>query len=143
MAVDDGLVTGVVAATLDHVQVAGTVELTVRLTDDEALRELNRRYRGRDEPTDVLSFSALEGGDQFVLPPDQPRQLGDVVISYERAVQQAAAYGHDLRREIAWLSVHGALQLLGFRHDDPEVEREMREAEESILTAAGLERPGR
>ena len=93
-------------------------EVTVRVTGDDEIHKLNRMYRGVDSPTDVLSFSSGEAAtvededySGFVLPDEVFDQLGDVVISYPQAVAQAQEYGHDLRRELGWLTVHGMLSL--------------------------------
>ncbi|HEY8477017.1 MAG TPA: rRNA maturation RNase YbeY [Chloroflexota bacterium] len=116
--------------------------LYVLVTDDEGIRAINREQRGVDQPTDVLSFPAREaaGAPAFVLPPGHPIHLGDIVLSYERAVAQAEQYGHDVRREIAYLVVHGLLHLLGYDHETEEERRAMRAHEEAILAALGARR---
>ena len=88
-------------------------EWSLTFVDDEAIRTFNREYRGFDRPTDVLSFSQLEGEDDFPLPEDGPKLLGDVVISAERAKTQAEERGHTLDAEVALLITHGLLHLLG------------------------------
>ena len=119
-------------------------EVSVVLTDDEEMRTLNRTYRGIDSPTDVLSFpldeldpqaGPPEGGDDGEAP-----HLGDIVISAERAVSQAQEYGHSVRRELAYLAVHGILHLLGYTHDEEDDRRAMREREEAILASLGIGR---
>lgn len=106
----------------------------VVITDEATVRELNRRYRGRDEPTDVLSFGLGDRADaSFALPPDEPPHLGEVVISYPTAVRQAEEEGHSVEAELAHLLVHGVLHLLGYEHEESEDERIMREREEQIL----------
>ena len=120
-------------------------EVSVTLVDDEAIRELNRTYRGIDAPTDVLSFSQLEGTrlPQAALPPDYPVPIGDIVVSIPRMRQQAVDYGHSEERELGFLLVHGVLHLLGYDHEAPDDARAMRAAEEDILASAGLTRePG-
>lgn len=113
------------------------VELDVTIADDEHIRELNARHRGIDQATDVLSFPLSarpgEGAPDFILPPDHARALGDVVISYERAVEQAREYGHSLEREIGYLLVHGILHLLGYDHETEPERKVMREKEEAAL----------
>ncbi|MCY0898762.1 MAG: rRNA maturation RNase YbeY [Firmicutes bacterium] len=111
-------------------------ELSVLLTDDETIRQLNREYRGMDKPTDVLSFSQLEG-DEVAAP---ARILGDVVISVERAQQQAADYGHSVAREVGFLTAHGVLHLLGWDHEEPDDEALMMAKTEEILGSVGLRR---
>lgn len=113
------------------------VEVTVRIADDQEIQELNRKFRGVDHPTDVLSFATQEPvsvGSDFALPDEIAEQLGDVVISYPAAVDQAKEYGHDLRRELGWLIVHGMLQLLGFSHETEAEARVMRAQEERALS---------
>jgi probable rRNA maturation factor len=125
--------------------VAGSIEISVLVTDDAALHRLNRDYRGVDAPTDVLSFADEEESDgahsAFVRAPDAPRYLGDLAISYERAVAQAAEYGHSRERELAFLTVHGVLHLLGYDHErSPEDQASMRAREEAIMRQIGLPR---
>lgn len=108
------------------------IELGVVITDDETVRELNRRYAGIDEPTDVLSFSLREG-EKFVAAADGIARLGEVVISFPTAARQAAERGRALAAEIAHLLVHGVLHLLGYDHAEPEEARRMREREEALL----------
>jgi probable rRNA maturation factor len=115
------------------------VELGLVIADEERVRELNRSYRGRDEPTDVLAFSAVEEIGQelppFVAPPDGVVHLGEVIIAYPQAVVQAEEHQHSVKKEIAILIIHGVLHLLGYDHDKPEPERQMRAREEEILTS--------
>ncbi|HWQ15726.1 MAG TPA: rRNA maturation RNase YbeY [Roseiflexaceae bacterium] len=142
--VDAALIERAVATALAAEQVAGEVEVSVLVTDDAQLHALNRDYRGVDAPTDVLSFAAEEdaaGGPGFVRPPDAPRYLGDIALSYERAVAQAAEYGHSLERELAFLTVHGVLHLLGYDHErGPEEEAAMRARQEAVMERLGLGR---
>jgi len=117
----------------------GGVELGLSITDDDTVRSLNRDYRGVDESTDVLSFALTEGknGNRepvFVMPPDGVRHLGEVVISYPRALQQAAEHGRHSKDELAWLVVHGVLHLLGHDHDEPAREGQMRAIEKRVLS---------
>lgn len=111
----------------------------VTLIDDDEIRVLNREWRRLDEPTDVLSF-ALNDADDAAFEPEGAKLLGDVIISAERAAAQAAAYGHSLERELAYLAVHGTLHLLGYEHDDPQEQQAMREKEEEALRQLGLTR---
>jgi probable rRNA maturation factor len=117
---------------------AGPSELGVVVSDDATVRELNRRYLGVDEPTDVLSFGLGEkGGEPFALPPGKAPSLGEVIISYPTAVRQAEEQGYSVEAEVAHLLVHGVLHLLGYDHLEAEDERVMRRREEEIL--AGLD----
>jgi probable rRNA maturation factor len=106
--------------------------VTVVIADDEALRTLNQSYRGLDEPTDVLSFSAREG--EFVGPEDMPVYLGDVVISFPTAVAQAAEAGHSPEAELALLIVHGCLHLLGYDHAEEDEQARMWARQDVILS---------
>jgi probable rRNA maturation factor len=101
------------------------IELSLTFTDDAHIRELNRVYRDLDEPTDVLSFSQLEGGEAFVQAPSGVLTLGDIVISVETAERQATAQAHSLADEVAHLAVHGALHLLGYDHQTDAQEAHM------------------
>lgn len=147
-------------------QIAGKNEafergiVTLTLTDDEGITELNRQYRGLDKPTDVLSFSLLEGEEADIAFEDEyesseedsdwqdegkPQDpfadlLGDIVISVPRAEAQAEEYGHSVERELGFLFVHGFLHLLGYDHEDEDGEREMVAKQEAVLREAGLTR---
>jgi probable rRNA maturation factor len=116
------------------------VELSLLITDDATVRELNKTYRGKDKATDVLSF-ALEAdrrGDAaagFVMPPGEMVHLGEVIVSYPKAAEQAAERKHPVEDELALLVVHGVLHLLGYDHDKPAREREMRSLEQRVLSA--------
>jgi probable rRNA maturation factor len=113
------------------------VELGLFIADDETVRELNRKYRDIDEPTDVLSFALLEKQDDsllFVAPPDGLLHLGEVIVSYSQAVRQAEENGHPVKQELALLIIHGVLHLLGHEHDEPAREQKMRALEEKILS---------
>ena len=114
-------------------------ELGLAIVGQERVRQLNLSYLGKDEPTDVLAFSMLPeqpAGDlaPFVAPPDGVEHLGEVIISYPQAVIQAEEHRHSVKREIAILVIHGVLHLLGYEHDKPELEREMRAREAEILS---------
>ena len=145
--VDAALIERVVATVLAAEQVVEPVDVSVLIADDRALQSLNRDYRGIDAPTDVLSFAdeADEAQEEvhpaFVRPPDTPRYLGDIAISYERVVAQAEEYGHSRERELAYLTAHGILHLLGYDHERGEAEAAaMRGREEAAMTQLGLSR---
>jgi probable rRNA maturation factor len=128
----------VCAAALRGEGVTGPVVLTLTLVDDDEIREINRQHRDVDRPTDVLSFPLVDGTDSFPLPPGAPRELGDVIVSYPRAVAQADEYGHSVDRELAYLVVHGVLHILGHDHEVPAEQAIMRAREESALAVVGL-----
>lgn len=121
---------------------AGGVEepaaLTVVITHDATIQRLNREYLGIDAPTDVLAFSQSEGAEVPSLD-DGPRYLGDVVVSYERAVTQAEEYDEPVERELSRLVVHGALHLLGYDDQDRASREDMWEVQEWILDFKGEE----
>jgi probable rRNA maturation factor len=142
--VDTLLIERAVAAALAAEGVTGTLDVSVLVSDDATLHRLNRDYRGVDAPTDVLSFADEEedvAQATFIRPPDAPRYLGDLAISYERVVAQAAEYGHSRERELAFLTVHGILHLLGYNHErGPQDQAAMRAREDAILEQIGLPR---
>lgn len=118
-----------------------SAEISVRFVNDEIIRELNRDYRNIDRSTDVLSFPLGENGEYDINHDTGAKILGDIVISMEHAVMQANLYGHSLQREIAFLTVHSMLHLLGYDHEVEGIERvRMREKEEAVLTQLGLKR---
>jgi len=114
------------------------VELGLVITSQEKVRQLNLSYLGRDKPTDVLAFSAVEEIEAdlppFVTPPDGVLHLGEVIISYPQAVMQAEEHQHSVKREIAILIIHGILHLLGYEHDKPGLKRLMSAREQEILS---------
>ena len=127
----------VVKLSLATQDIGSEVELGLLITDDETVRKLNQEYRGVDEPTDVLSFALVErkaGSSPFITPPDGLLHLGEVVISYPQAVRQAEENKHKVEEEVALLVIHGVLHLLGYEHDEPAREREMRALEERVLS---------
>ncbi|WP_088228751.1 rRNA maturation RNase YbeY [Desulfosporosinus sp. FKB] len=115
-------------------------EVSLILVDNQRIHELNRDYRGVDRPTDVLSFALQEETDEEPDAEFEDDMLGDIVISVERAREQAIEYGHSLEREIVYLAVHGTLHLLGYDHEDDADKQEMRAKEEEVMAAIGLER---
>jgi len=106
--------------------------LTVVITDTDTVRELNRTYRGVDAATDVLSF-ALNEGEAMMLPEEEPPYLGDVIIAFPVAKEQAIQYGHSVQEELRLLAVHGVLHLLGYDHATPEEEAVMWARQAEIL----------
>jgi probable rRNA maturation factor len=134
--VDGGWVKKIARQILKAEGVAPPYEVSLVFTDSETVKQLNRDYRGVDEPTDVLAFYMLpqkEADDSFALPPDGVTRLGEVIISYPQAVEQAKEQGHSTERELALLIIHGILHLLGYDHEEPEEEAEMRTREKALL----------
>ena len=112
-------------------------DVTVAIVDDAEIRRMNREYRGIDSPTDVLSFPAHEG---FMLLSEPDAFLGDIAISVDWARLQADEYGHSIERELAFLTIHGMLHLLGFDHILKEDEEEMIALQDQILREMGCSR---
>ncbi len=111
----------------------GLFEVSLTLTGDARVQDLNRDYRGQDRPTDVLSFALQEGQALPAAPPGQPVLLGDVVISLDTAERQAREAGRSLAGEVAWLISHGVLHLLGFDHPTPKARARMKALEDRVL----------
>lgn len=118
-------------------------EVSVLIVTNERIQQLNGEYRDKPVPTDVLSFAMEEEteDDEFHLADfEMPRMLGDIIISIEKAREQANDYGHSFMRELAFLSVHGFLHLLGYDHETEEEERVMFQKQRELLNAYGFER---
>jgi probable rRNA maturation factor len=127
----------VARSVLDAEDVAAAVEVEVVLADEATVRELNRLYRGRDEPADVLSFAAMEG-EAFIASPDEAPSLGEVVICLPVAEAQASGAGRAVAGEVAHLLTHGLLHLLGYDHEEDEAESQrMKAREDELLTSLG------
>ncbi|MDP3879704.1 MAG: rRNA maturation RNase YbeY [Dehalococcoidales bacterium] len=114
------------------------VEMGLVIVGQEKIQQLNRDYLEEDEPTDVLSFAMLpeplaQDVTPFIVPPDGVRHLGEVIIAYSQAVIQAEEHRHSVKKEVALLIIHGVLHLLGYDHDEPDSEREMKAREAAIL----------
>ena len=126
-------------ATLEYEKFEGSAEVDVSVVDDNTIRELNNEYRNIDSATDVLSFPLGENGVYEKNYETGAFMLGDIVISAETALKQADLYGHGIEREIAFLTVHSILHLLGYDHVNGGMEQVvMREKEEAVLDALGL-----
>lgn len=114
-------------------------EVNVTFVDKKEIHELNLEFRSKDSPTDVLSFPLGENGIYDTNPENNAMMLGDVVICVEKAFEQAELYGHSPEREIAYLTVHSMLHLLGYDHVDGGIQKmRMREKEENVLDLLGL-----
>lgn len=116
----------------------GIAEISVTFVDNEEIQSLNKQYRDKDAPTDVLSFVMSENGVFDIDPKTGAQILGDVVISMEKAVEQAERYGHTLQREVGYLTAHSVLHLLGYDHIDNMERVRMREKEEKVMQLLGL-----
>lgn len=112
------------------------VEFNIIFVDSDTIHEINKNYRNVDRVTDVISF-ALEDNETITL---DHRILGDIYICVERAEEQAKEYGHSFLRELAFLSIHGLLHLLGYDHMVPEEEKIMFQKQDDILNEFGIRR---
>ena len=116
-----------------------SAEISVTFVNNEQIQELNKQYRQKDVPTDVLSFPMGENGVYDENHATGAKILGDIVISMEKAVEQAERYGHSLEREVGYLTAHSMLHLLGYDHENGGLERvHMREKEENVMEQLGL-----
>ncbi len=142
LAVPDGLEDAVKLASEKVAELYGLehAEVSVTLTDNEHIHKLNREYRGVDRPTDVLSFALTESDEPTVEGGPETEILGDLVLSVERVAAQAKEYGHSLRREAAFLTVHGMLHLLGYDHIEDEDREEMEAEQRNVMDALGISR---
>ena len=130
------LIRRAVSAALRYERFDGAAEVSVTLVDNAGIHALNRDYRNVDRPTDVLSFPLFDEVGE-----NGKTVLGDIVLSLERASEQAESYGHALEREVAFLCVHSVLHLLGYDHEtSPEDERDMFARQEAVLEEMGLVR---
>jgi probable rRNA maturation factor len=122
---------------------ASLVEISILITNDAGIQRLNREYRGVDRPTDILSFSLVadDEGNVVALPVDTVQPLGDIVVSYDYAARQAVELGHPLNMELAWLVIHGTLQLVGYTHDTDADAVHMEALERSALQRLGFTVP--
>lgn len=117
-------------------------EVSVTFVSNEKIQMINREYRDKDQPTDVISFAMEElgEGEMALSGLDIPRVLGDIIISIPKAEDQAVEYGHSFVRELGFLSVHGFLHLLGYDHETEEDEKKMFTRQKDILDEYGLKR---
>lgn len=122
-----------------HLEEEGDAEVSVSFVSNEEIQNINRDYRDKDSVTDVISF-ALEEDEMNIIHAEAPRTLGDIVISTDRAKEQAEDYGHSYRRELLFLALHGFLHLLGYDHMESDDEAVMNGKQEEILNAFGVTR---
>ena len=140
-AVWETLLRRVIPAALAAEGVGVPCEVDVLLTNDEGIRRINLEQRDVDRATDVLSFPMGENGQYDIDEDNGCKILGDIVISMQKAMEQAELYGHSLQREVAYLTVHSMLHLLGYDHETSGLEAvRMREKEEAVLLQLGLPR---
>lgn len=117
-------------------------EVSISIVDNAEIQQINKQFRNIDRPTDVLSFPMLTFTENEIIEKNENGEivLGDIIISLERAEEQAKEYGHSLKREIAFLTAHSMLHLLGYDHMELEEEKEMFAKQKEILEAAGIPR---
>lgn len=120
----------------------GDAEMSVTFVDNDRIQEINRTYREKDQPTDVISFAMEDEveGEVAIIGADLPRVLGDIIISIPKAKEQAEDHGHSFRRELGFLALHGFLHLLGYDHMTEADEREMFGLQNELLNSFGLTR---
>lgn len=135
------LVHRAISETLRSEEIDFDCEISLTYTDNEGIQELNRVHRNKDAATDVLSFPMFDPETEEIYALDgAPAELGDIVISLERAREQAEEFGHSFERETAFLCVHSVLHLLGYDHERSEEEDAiMREKQRGVMRALGLE----
>jgi len=127
-----------ITAALNYENIFEKVEVSLLFIDNDEIRELNKEHRGVNLPTDVLSFPMYDDISEAL--EEEYLYLGDIVISCEKAIEQAKDFGHSVEREIGYLTVHSVLHLLGYDHMNEKDKAIMREKEEEILKKVDLER---
>lgn len=142
----------VIEQSLDYIQCPYEVDVTIIITDNEQIREVNATYRDIDRPTDVLSFPMVDftkpedfnqveqNIESYFHPETGELLLGDIMISKDKVLEQAAEYGHSVERELAFLTVHSILHLCGHDHMEDTERREMEEKQKAILEGLKITR---
>ena len=127
---------------LQYEEFNGDCEISLSIVTNDEIHDINKQFRNIDSPTDVLSFPQLtfEEGEEADVNENGEIVLGDIIISIDRAKEQAEEYGHSLKRELAFLSVHSMLHLMGYDHMVPEEEEDMFRRQKEILIEAGIPR---
>ncbi|MBH9967494.1 rRNA maturation RNase YbeY [[Bacillus] enclensis] len=139
---ETGMINGILNFAAGKEEVEEGSEVSVTFVSNERIQEINREYRDKDQPTDVISFALEEMGEDEIeiVGADMPRVLGDIIISVERAKEQAEEYNHSFSRELGFLALHGFLHLLGYDHMDKQDEKVMFQRQKDILNDYGLPR---
>lgn len=138
--INENLINSVIAESLKYEGVSDNCEISVTIVDNKEIHSINLKHRGIDKPTDVLSFPLIDF-EKETLPCDGSKiYLGDIIISIEKAEEQAKEYGHSLDREIGFLTAHSMLHLLGYDHMTCEEEKIMFKKQEDILNNLNLRR---
>jgi probable rRNA maturation factor len=131
--VDHASASELIRRTLSQEDIPTPLSLALLITDDETIRQLNLKYRGQDSATDVLAFGMEQPDMGFVSPLSLPPHLGDIVVSYPRALTQAEELGHTVEQELNRLVIHGLLHLLGYDDQSDEERQTMWDEQEAIL----------
>ncbi|SFL81411.1 probable rRNA maturation factor [Gracilibacillus orientalis] len=136
------LITQLLSYAAQQEKLAEDSELSISFVDNKEIQLLNKQYRGLDNPTDVLSFALEEEADQEIriIGADIPVTLGDIIISVDKANEQAGEYNHSFTRELGFLALHGFLHLLGYDHMNEDDEKKMFSRQEELLNGFGLSR---
>jgi probable rRNA maturation factor len=148
----EDIINKVIDASLEQEKCPYEIEVSVTITNNEEIRKINREHRDMDKPTDVLSFPLIDfttpsgfediddDNDECFDLDTGELMLGDIIISLERAYEQAKEYGHSIEREIGFLTAHSMLHLMGYDHMIDEEEQIMNEKQQQILNGVGLKR---
>ncbi len=134
------LIKEVIKTTLDYENILNDCEISITIVDNEEIHRINKKFRNIDTATDVLSFPLIDFNKEKLPDKNIKVYLGDIVISIERAEEQAHEYGHSLNRELGFLTAHSMLHLLGYDHIKPDEEKVMFAKQEEILNMMGLRR---
>ncbi|MEC2070472.1 rRNA maturation RNase YbeY [Alkalihalophilus marmarensis] len=138
----ENIVTKLITSAAEYEKLDGEVELSITFVDEKRIQEINAEYRGKDMPTDVISFALNDEveDEADMIMEGMPNALGDIIISVAHISRQAEEYGHSFERELGFLVVHGFLHLLGYDHMTEQDEKAMFSRQEEILSAYGLTR---
>ncbi len=134
------LIESVVKETLDYENFYDNCEISFSLVENNEIKKINKKYRGIDSPTDVLSFPLIDFNCDKIKHDDKIIILGDIIISIDKLKEQSKEYGHSFERELAFLTAHSMLHLLGYDHEDPAEEAVMFKKQDEILNNLGITR---
>lgn len=138
--VNKDIITSVIAESLNYENIPHNCEVSVTIVDNDEIHSLNLKHRGIDRPTDVLSFPLIDFEYENIPDDGSKIYLGDIVISIDKAEEQAKEYGHSIERELGFLTAHSMLHLLGYDHMTEEEEKVMFKKQEDILSNLNLRR---
>ena len=138
--IDEELIKKVINETLHYENITDNVEISFSIVDNREINEINKKHRNIDSATDVLSFPLIDFNIENLPADGSTVYLGDIIISIERAYEQAKEYGHSIERELGFLTAHSMLHLLGYDHMIPAEEKVMFKKQEDILNNIGLKR---